>query len=112
MVEIPNGPTFFRVGQVKNRVVHFWLYIFGSPEQAKNYNYQMTATNFEEEFTYKGKVLTLDEDFESILARQGMLSVGIEAARRMKNEENGLEIKLVINSLGEETKSGFTNESD
>ena len=115
-----NGMDFFFVGESFNNIAHFWLYILSSPNEAKRYAYTLSiagknGSKFSSNFSDYAK--SLDEGHDEIIENQHVFMVGIEAIKKIRNDENVVEIEVIIHDLKEEAKdddeeSGVEDDSD
>ena len=97
-LEIIHGVEFFFVGESKNNMLYFWIYFIGSPQEAKNYAYNMSFTSKEgETFNYYGKVKPLDKSDDAIITGQSVFMIGAEVVKKSRNED----MKISIHSVAE-----------
>ena len=117
-IDLIYGVDFYLVGKVVSKIMHVWIYIVGSPLEAKNYAYTMSITGeIRDKFNYHGFVKPLDDGPDNIIAKQLVFMVGVEAMKELKDENGNLKIDVTINALKEEAKdmdieSGVEDESD
>ena len=88
-----------------NNAFHHVIYFFGSPEEAKNFSCTTLVTNKDgEKFTYTGKIHTLDEKKEDIMASESCFRIGNNVFKRSLDEEKQLLLEFTITNLKEEAK--------
>ena len=114
-----NGQNdFFLVGNVVNNIMHFWVYIFGSPHEAKNYACTLSVNGKNgNKFTYYDYVKPLDEGSADIIAKQSLFMIGTEIAKNSRDENLEWQMEVTIHALKEEAKdkdeeSGVEDGSD
>ena len=113
---------FYLTGQLnKNNGMNFWVYIYGSQFEAKNYAYTLSMKGKGvSKFTYHDNVKSLDEAPNDIIAKQFLFSIGIEAVKKLVIEEKESlkwELEVTIHALKEEAKdeeveSGVEDDTD
>ena len=117
-IDLIYGVDFYFVGKVVSNIMHAWIYIVGSPLEAKNYAYTMSITGkIRDKFTYHGFVKPLDDGPDDIIAKQLVFMVGVEAMKELKDENGNLKIDVTIHALKEDAKdtdleSGVEDESE
>ena len=117
-IKIKDRYDFFLVGTIVNRIMHFWVYIVGSPHEAKNYTCTLSVNgNDGNKYSYYGYVKPLDEGSADIIAKQALFTIGTEIAKNSSNENEEWQIVVVIHALKEEVKdkeeeSGVEDGSD
>ena len=61
-IDLIDGVDFYLVGKVVHNIMHGWIYIVGSPFEARNYSYTLSITgNTGDKTTYHSFVKPLDE---------------------------------------------------
>ena len=103
------GAVFFTSAKIlKNtggeKRCYFWATFMGSPDEAENYSSSISIGNKIGKFCFTGKVHTIDEGADDIIASGLLLSIGINAAKRLLNEEKKLKVEFTIRNLKEEAK--------
>ena len=79
---------------------------FGSTEEARNYSCRISVKNkFGNEFNYSGPVHTLDQTEKAIVNSGFLLSIGLDAAKKMVNKRNNLKIMVTIQNRKSEAIS-------
>ena len=117
-IDLIYGVDFYFVGKVVSNIMHAWIYIVGSPLEAKNYAYTMSITGkIRDKFTYHGFVKPLDDGPDDIIAKQLVFMVGVEVLKELKDENGNLKIDVTIHALKEDAKdtdleSGVEDESE
>ena len=82
------------------------MLFFGSTEEARNYSCRISIKNkFGNEFTYSGPVHTLDKTEKAIVNSGFLLSIGLDAAKKMVNKRNNLKIMVTIQNRKSEAIS-------
>ena len=115
-----NGTILYLVGRQVNSIMYFWVYIHGSPYEAKNFKYTLSVEGKNgNKFTYSDNVKPLDEKPDDIMCigEPSALMIGIEVAKKIRNEDLRWPIEVTIHALKEEAKdedieSGVEDESD
>ena len=117
-IDLIDGVDFYLVGKLGSNIMYAWIYIVGSPLEAKSYAYTMSITGkIRDKFTYHGFVKPLDEGPDDIIAKQLVFMIGVEAMKELKDENGNLKIDVTIHALKEEAKdmdieSGVEDESE
>ena len=118
-IKIGSGIDFFLVGKIVNKIAHFWLYIVASPLEAKKYAYTLSVNgeNGNKFSTFNDYAKPLDEGNEEIIENQIVFMIGIEAIKKIRNENQKLLVEVTIRDLKEEAKdddeeSGVEDESE
>jgi len=114
-----NGTILYLVGKnVYSKYMYFWVYIHGSPYEAKNFKYTLSVEGKNgNKFTYSDHVKSLDEKPADIFGEPSALMIGIEVAKKIRNEDLKWPIEVTIHALKEEAKdedieSGVEDGSD
>lgn len=96
-----DGDIFYEAGYFANNAFHYVIYFFGSPDEAKKFSLcTISITKRDgEKFTYTGKIHTLDEKKEDIMASESCLKIGIDAFKRSLDEKKNLCIEYSIRNL-------------
>ena len=82
------------------------MLFFGSTEEARNYSCRISVKNkFGNEFNYSGPVHTLDQTEKAIVNSGFLLSIGLDAAKKMVNKRNNLKIMVTIQNRKSEAIS-------
>jgi hypothetical protein len=98
--------------------MHIWVYIVGSPHEAKNYTCTLSVNGKDgNKYSYYGYVKPLDEGPLDIIAKQSLFMIGTEIAKNSRDENLEWQMEVTIHALKEEAKdkdeeSGVEDESD
>ena len=100
-----NGTIFYLVGKNVNSNMYFWVYIHGSPYEAKNFKYTLSVEGKKgNKFTYSDHVKPLDVKPADIFGEPSALMIGIEVAKKIRNENLRWPMEVTIHALKEEAK--------
>jgi len=61
-----NNQTFLLAEFKRDEILYFWLWMLGSPMEAKHFSYTLTFFGQSSELSFKGKVASIDESFETL----------------------------------------------
>ena len=61
-----NNQTFFMADTLIDKVFYYWVYMLGSPNEAKHFSYTLKLFGLNSKITFEGKVAAIDEPFESL----------------------------------------------
>ena len=117
-IEINGQSDFFLVGTVVNNILNFWVYILGSPHEAKNYACTLSVNGKKgNKFTYYDYVKPLDMGPADVINKQSLFMIGPEIAKNSRDENLEFQMEVTIHALKEEAKdkdeeSGVEDESD
>ena len=79
---------------------------FGSTKEARNYSCRISVkNNFGNEFNYSGPVHTLDQTEKAIVNSGFLLSIGLDAAKKLVDKRNNLKIMVTIQNRKSEAIS-------
>ena len=82
------------------------MLFFGSTEEARNYSCRISVkNNFGNEFNYSGPVHTLDQTEKAIVNSGFLLSIGLDAAKKLVDKRNNLKIMVTIQNRKSEAIS-------
>ena len=88
------------------KVLYVWILFFGSNEEARNYSCRISIKNkLGNEFNYSGPVHTLDKTEKAIVNSGFLLSIGLDAAKKLANTRNSLKIMVTIQNRKSEAIS-------
>ena len=88
--------------------IYQWVYILGSPTEAKNYSYTLKLIGAKSEISFKGKVAAIDESFDDLFESGKCFSILHKAfMTHFLDEDNKYEYSLEIHDLKEEVKDEF-----
>ena len=97
---------FFATGYAESCIFYFWIYMVASPCNVKNYECTLSFSNQENEVSFRGQVLTLDDKFEEISRLENCLTCNMLTVERyldVRTKELTLHVKL--RNLKEEAKN-------
>lgn len=101
-----DGFMFYDALFLVNNTFHFWVYVLGSSDEAKNFSCAYTVKNMiGETFNYSGPVHTLDESKDDIISSGSCFTMLENAVIKSLDEEKSLAIHLTIRNLKEELKN-------
>ena len=100
-----NNQTFLLAKKTEDKIVYMWIYILGSPRDAKHFSFTLNFYGKNAEFSFKGKVAAIDECFDT-LSKAGKCFTYPHKSflDQLLNEENKFEYSLEIRNLKEEAK--------
>ena len=102
------GAVFFTSAKIVEARFCFWVTFMGSSDEAENHSSSISIENKIgkeiNKFNFTGAVHTLDEKADDIIASGLLLSIGINAAKRLLNEKKKLKVEITIRNLKEESK--------
>ena len=113
-----NNQTFLLCEKTTNKVVYKWVYILGSPIEAKHFCYTLKLIGKETETAFKAKVASIDESFGSLCKAGKCFTIPHEAfMAQFVDEDNKYKYSLEIRNLKEEAKddnyeSGISDNDD
>ena len=82
------------------------MLFFGLTEEARNYSCRISVkNNFGNEFNYSGPVHTLDQTEKAIVNSGFLLSIGLDAAKKLVDKRNNLKIMVTIQNRKSEAIS-------
>ena len=100
-----NNQTFLFGGKTTDKIVYQWVYILGSPDEAKNFSYTFKLIGRKSENSFKGKVASIDEDFDTLFESGKCFAIPHKALiAQFVDEDNNYEYSLEIQNLKEEVK--------
>ena len=121
-IEMNNGSVcFYLITELDQNGLHSWVYIHGSPHEAKNFAYTISMRgNNEKKITYYDYVEPLDEKPDDVKAEGLVFFIQKKTVGKFRIEENEKmkwPFEVTIHSLKEEAKnedfnSGFDDETD
>jgi hypothetical protein len=117
-IKVKGQNDFFLVGKVVHNILHFWIYIFGSPHETKNYTCTLSVNGKDgNKYTYYGHVKPLDEGPQDIIEKQSVFMIGTEIAKNLRDGNGEWQIEVTIHALKDEAKdkdeeSGVEDDSD
>ena len=100
-----NKQTFLFAQKTEDKVVYKWVYILGSPTEAKNFSYTLKLIWRKGEISFKGKVAAIDETFDTLFECGRCFAIPHKALKaQFVDEDNNYEYLLEIQNLKEEVK--------
>ena len=110
---------FYFARRIQDKQAFFWIYFYGSPEEALHYVYKMSLEFDEIVLSFKGRVISLDKSKEEITENEPTFNIGYNTLMKLQKESNAREmpITIKIENSKEEVKneneeSGLSDESD
>ena len=86
-------------------LVHKWVYILGSPNEAKQYAYTLKLIGKETKISFEGKVAAIDEPFETLKLEKCLtIPYDVFEAQFVNMENDEYKYSLEIRYLKEEAK--------
>ena len=61
-----NQRMFILCGFMKNKIMHLWIHIIGTPNEAEHFSYTLKYFGKNATNTFEGKVVAIDDTFEAI----------------------------------------------
>ena len=99
-----NNQTFLFCQKTRNDIIYKWVYILGSPIEAKHFSYTLKLIGRETKSFFEGKVATIDEPFDTLFKAGKCFAIPHEAFIAQFVDENKYEYSLEIRNLKEEVK--------
>ena len=101
-----NGNVFIVKGQIfGNKTAILWVYILGSPKEAKHFTYTLKLFGSKSTIMYVGKVAAIDESFDTLYMAGKCFTFQFDTFKdQFKNEDGNYEYSLEIRNLKEEAK--------
>ena len=100
-----NNQTFLLPEKAEDEVVYMWVYILGSPKDAKHFSFTLTFYGKNAELSFKGKVAAIDECFDTLSKAGKCIAIPHKTfVALFLDEENEFEYSLEIRNLKEEAK--------
>ena len=97
---------FFVSGILRNEMMHLWVQFYGSPEEAKNYEFSMSSkTNTSNMNTYYGPVYPIDEDKKVFWNKGETLAIPTRFMLGMIEKYGEFPIEIEIKCLKDEAKN-------
>ena len=81
-----------------------WVYMVGSPSEAKNYTSSISVASKDgnEIYIRKGPVFTLDDDFDAVMENDSIFKIKYSFAKQMLDESSKLLVQVMIHKNVEE----------
>ena len=100
-----NNQTFLFAHKTADKVVYKWVYILGSPTEAKNFSYTLKLIGRKSELSFKGKVAAIDETYDTLFESGKCFAIPHKALKaQFVDEDNNYQYSLEIQNLKEEVK--------
>ena len=97
--------TFLFAEQTDDKIVYMWVYILGSPKDAKHFSYTLNIYGKNAELSFKGKVAAIDESFDALSNAGKCFTIPHKTVlAQFLGEEKKYEYSLEIRNLKEEAK--------
>ena len=97
-----NNQTFLLAEKTEDKVVYMWIYILGSPKDAKHFSFTLNFYRKNAEFSFKGKVAAIDESFKTLSKAGKCFAYDHKSfLAQVLDEENKYEYSLEIRNLKE-----------
>ena len=113
-----NNQTFLLLHKTREKIVYFWVYMLGSPNEAKHFSYTLKLFGPKTTLTIDGKVAAIDESFDTLSEAGKCFACPHKMfVAQVLDEEKKFEYILEIRNLKEEVKdenyeSGVSDISD
>ena len=99
-----NNQTFLLFHKTEEKIVHLWVYMLGSPNEAKHFSYTLKLFGPNTTLTIDGKVAAIDESFDTLSAAGKCFAYSHKNFIAQVLNENRYEYSLEIRNLKEEAK--------
>ena len=97
-----NNQTFLLVQKTSNQITYYWVYLLGSPEEAKDLSYILRFFGKDSDIVFRGKVAAIDETFETIDEAGKCFTIPHKTfMNQFVDESRKCEYSLSILNLGE-----------
>merc|ERR1711862_173851 len=103
---------------MKNKIIHLWVHIIGTPNEAKHFSYTLKYLGENTTITFEGKVAAIDDTFEAIYDAGKYFAYPYWSFKSQFEDENRVfKVSLKIRNLKEEVKdenyeSGISEDDD
>ena len=74
-----NNQTFLFCQKTRNNIIYKWVYILGSPIEAKHFSYTLKLIGRETKSFFEGKMATIDEPFDTLFKAGKCFAIPHEA---------------------------------
>ena len=100
------GALFFTLGKTFATTIYFWIFFFGSSDEARRYSCRYSVTSkIWEKFNFDGPIHTIDKEFMDIIDSGSLLMIGVNAAKRSISVDNKqLAMEITTKNLKGEAK--------
>ena len=100
-----NNQTFLLARKTDDRVLYFWVYVLGSPNEAKHYSHTLKLFGPKTTHTFEGQVAAIDESFETLSEAGKCFAMPHKIfMAQFLGEDRKFEYSLEIRNLKEEIK--------
>ena len=100
--------TFYEAILFKNDIWYFWIYLLGTPEEAKHFCYEIRITKDpKRKISFNGQVQSVDHFFDSLLMKDDVLALPIIVMNKFLDGNSKLNFEVKIRNLKEEAKDDF-----
>ena len=100
-----NNQTFLLAEKTEDKVVYTWVYVLGSPNDAKHFSFTLNFYGNKAELSFKGQVAAIDECFDTLSKAGKCIAIPHKTfVALFLDEENEFEYSLEIRNLKEEAK--------
>jgi len=100
-----NGKHFILKCVAKKNSCVQWVYLIGSPDEAKHFSFTLKFFGPNSTNVYTGKVASIDESYETLYVSGKVCTFELQAFdNQFKNEDGKFEYSLEIRNLKEEAK--------
>ena len=98
-----NNQTFLLAGRIEDKIMYNWVYILGSPNQAKHFRYTLKLFGPNATNTMEGQVAAIDESFDDLCEAGKCFAMPCNIFfSQFLDEDDVYEISLEIRNLKEE----------
>ena len=115
-----NHQTFLLFMKILENTVYIWIYIVGSPEEAKHFAYTLKLFGNEVTHTTEGKVAAIDESFDALfnagkcftISHKGFIAQILEKTDKTCKFEYSLEIRNLKEEVKDENYESGISDND
>ena len=109
------GRTFILCGKMKDKIVYRWVYMIGSPMEAKHFCFKMKFYGKKTKTTFTGKVAAIDESFDALVKADKSFITHQVSMLQLLDKEHKYKFQLKIRkeerSQGRKLRIRFRNDS-
>ena len=95
---------FFLNGYIEKGHIYIWVSYYGSPDEAKNFSCAINIAKDEFEVSFRGPLLTLDDENLTSVLEKPVMSLKLNLAQKMRETNGFLKLLVKIKNLKEEVK--------
>lgn len=100
-----NNQTFLLLHKHQEKIIYFWVYMLGSPNEAKHFSYTLKLFGPKTTLTIDGKVAAIDESFDTLSEAGKCFAYPHKTfIAQVLDENRKIEYSLEIRNLKEEVK--------